>query len=226
MNTSTLPQDLMTNSLLHFEKGVPIDDLALRADQKRRLARVDHVYWQWLRNPFAVNYKALLRQLVKGHFADPPSETRAAQKDIVLFDFIKDTVSPISRNEAKIKSYVAAEKMLRIGMETDNVMALKEGRKALYETAELNKPEDNQMDTSKVMFLPPVVTTNVQDVDSTKEQVTDEQAKAIIDKYGAYVDDKRKAVDERVNTMLARRGAEILDAEEKQENEQENKEEE
>ncbi|MFW5563360.1 MAG: hypothetical protein ACOCNX_00535 [Prevotella sp.] len=226
MNTSTLPQDLMTNSLLHFEKGVPIDDLALRADQKRRLARVDHVYWQWLRNPFAVNYKALLRQLVKGHFADPPSETRAAQKDIMLFDFIKDTVSPISRNEAKIKSYVAAEKMLRIGMETDNVMALKEGRKALYETAELNKPEDNQMDTSKVMFLPPVVTTNVQDVDSTKEQVTDEQAKAIIDKYGAYVDDKRKAVDERVNTMLARRGAEILDAEEKQENEQENKEEE
>lgn len=216
----------MTNSLLHFEKGVPIDDLALRADQKRRLARVDHVYWQWLRNPFAVNYKALLRQLVKGHFADPPSETRAAQKDIMLFDFIKDTVSPISRNEAKIKSYVAAEKMLRIGMETDNVMALKEGRKALYETAELNKPEDNQMDTSKVMFLPPVVTTNVQDVDSTKEQVTDEQAKAIIDKYGAYVDDKRKAVDERVNTMLARRGAEILDAEEKQENEQENKEEE
>lgn len=226
MNTSTLPQDLMTNSLLHFEKGVPIDDLALRADQKRRLARVDHVYWQWLRNPFAVNYKALLRQLVKGHFADPPSETRAAQKDIMLFDFIKDTVSPISRNEAKIKSYVAAEKMLRIGMETDNVMALKEGRKALYETAELNKPEDNQMDTNKVMFLPPVVTTNVQDVDSTKEQVTDEQAKAIIDKYGAYVDDKRKAVDERVNTMLARRGAEILDAEEKQENEQENKEEE
>ena len=48
MNTSSLPQDLMTNSLLHFENGVPIDDLALRQDQKRRLARVSHVYWQWL----------------------------------------------------------------------------------------------------------------------------------------------------------------------------------
>lgn len=207
MNTSTLPQDLMTNSLLYFEKGVPIDDLALRADQKRRLVRVAHVYWQWMKNPFTVDYKALLRQLVKGHYADPPSETRAAQKDIMLFDFIKDTVSPMSRNEARIKSYVAAEKMLHIGMETDNVMALKEGRKALYETAELDKPEDKGMDMSKVMFIPPIVTTNVTDVDSTKENVTDQQALAIINKYGAYVDDKRKAVDQRVDEMMARHDA-------------------
>lgn len=197
----------MTNSLLYFEKGVPIDDLALRADQQRRLVRVAHVYWQWMKNPFTVDYKALLRQLVKGHFADPPSETRAAQKDIMLFDFIKDTVSPMSRNEARIKSYVAAEKMLHIGMETDNVMALKEGRKALYETAELDKPEDKGMDMSKVMFIPPVVTTNVTDVDSTKENVTDQQALAIINKYGAYVDDKRKAVDKRVDEMMARHDA-------------------
>lgn len=207
MNQSSLPQDLMTNSLLHFENGVPIDDLALRQDQKRRLARVSHVYWQWIRNPFAIDYKALLRQLVKGHFADPPSETRAAQKDIMLFEFIKDTVSPVSRNEARIKSYVAAEKMLRIGMETDNVMALDKGRKALFETAELDKPEDKGMDMSKVMFIPPVVTTNVTDVDSTKENVTDQQALAIINKYGAYVDDKRKAVDQRVDEMMARHDA-------------------
>lgn len=197
----------MTNSLLHFENGVPIDDLALRQDQKRRLARVSHVYWQWIRNPFTIDYKALLRQLVKGHFADPPSETRAAQKDIMLFEFIKDTVSPVSRNEARIKSYVAAEKMLRIGMETDNVMALDKGRKALFETAELDKPEDKGMDMSKVMFIPPVVTTNVTDVDSTKENVTDQQALAIINKYGAYVDDKRKAVDQRVDEMMARHDA-------------------
>lgn len=207
MNTSSLPPDLMAKSLLHFENAVPIDDLALRQDQKRRLARVSHVYWQWIRNPFAIDYKALLRQLVKGHFADPPSETRAAQKDIMLFEFIKDTVSPVSRNEARIKSYVAAEKMLRIGMETDNVMALDKGRKALFETAELDKPEDKGMDMSKVMFIPPVVTTNVTDVDSTKENVTDQQALAIINKYGAYVDDKRKAVDQRVDEMMARHDA-------------------
>lgn len=208
MNTSSLPQDLMTNSLLHFENGVPIDDLALRADQKRRLVRVSHVYWQWLRNPFAVDYKALLRQLVKGHYADPPSETHAAQKDIMLFEYIKEHISPMSRKEAQIKVQVAAEKMLRIGMETDNVMALDKGSRRLFEVAGLDKPEDNSQDINKVSFLPPVVTTSASDVDPTKENVSDEQTKAIIAKYGAYVDEKRKDIEQRVDTMLAKRDVE------------------
>lgn len=216
MNTSSLPQDLMTNSLLHFENGVPIDDLALRADQKRRLVRVSHVYWQWLRNPFAVDYKALLRQLVRGHYADPPSETHAAQKDIMLFEYIKEHISPMSRKEAQIKVQVAAEKMLRIGMETDNVMALDKGSRRLFEVAGLDKPEDNSQDINKVSFLPPVVTTSASDVDPTKENVSDEQAKAIIAKYGAYVDEKRKDIEQRVDTMLAKRDVE----EEKQDEQQ------
>ena len=206
MNQSSLPPDLMTNSLLHFESGVPIDDLALRQDQKRRLARVSHVYWQWIRNPFSVDYKALLRQLVKGHFADPPSETRAAQKDIQLFEYIRDTVSPMSRNEARVKVQFAAEKMINIGMETDNVNALDKGSKRLFEVAGLDKPEDNRADINKVSFLPSVVVTNIKEVDSDRENIDDEEVKRIAEKYGAYIDEKRTMVENEVATMEARSG--------------------
>lgn len=222
MNQSSLPQDLMTNSLLHFENGVPIDDLALRQDQKRRLARVSHVYWQWIRNPFTIDYKALLRQLVKGHFADPPSETRAAQKDIQLFEYIRDTVSPMSRNEAKIKVQAAAEKMLNIGMETDNVMALDKGSKRLFEVAGLDKPEDTHEDISKVSFLPSVVVTNVNEIDKSKTNYDDEEVKRIAAKYGAFIDEKRELVDKEVATMEARSGntSEEKSKEEKQSEEE------
>ena len=206
MNQSSLPQDLMTNSLLHFENGVPIDDLALRQDQKRRLARVSHVYWQWIRNPFTIDYKALLRQLVKGHFADPPSETRAAQKDIQLFEYIRDTVSPMSRNEARVKVQFAAEKMINIGMETDNVNALDKGSKRLFEVAGLDKPEDTHEDISKVSFLPSVVVTNVNEIDKSKTNYDDEEVKRIAAKYGAFIDEKRELVDKEVATMEARSG--------------------
>ena len=211
----------MTNSLLHFENGVPIDDLALRQDQKRRLARVSHVYWQWIRNPFAIDYKALLRQLVKGHFADPPSETRAAQKDIQLFEYIRDTVSPMSRNEARVKVQFAAEKMINIGMETDNVNALDKGSKRLFEVAGLDKPEDNRADINKVSFLPSVVVTNIKEVDSDRENIDDEEVKRIAEKYGAYIDEKRTMVENEVATMEARsgNGADADTADQPEENE-------
>lgn len=208
MNESSLPAELMKNSLLHFQSGVPIDDLALRTEQKRRLARVDHVYWQWLRNPFSVDYKGLLRQIIKNShvYADAPSETHALTKDVLLFEYIRDAVSPMSRNEAKIKVQVAAEKMLRIGMETDNVMALDKGSKRLYEVAGLDKPEENKSDINKVTFLPSVVVTNIKEVDETKENYDDEETKRIAEKYGAYVDDKRKMVENEVAKMEARSG--------------------
>lgn len=210
MNESSLPAELMKNSLLHFQSGVPIDDLALRAEQKRRLARIDHVYWQWLRNPFTVDYKALLRQIIKNShaYADAPSETHALTKDVLLFEYIRDTVSPMSRNEAKVKVQVAAEKMLRIGMETDNVMALDKGSKRLYEVAGLDKPEDNKADINKVSFLPSVVVTNVTEVDDTKESVDDAESRRIAAKYGAVYDDKRKMIDDGVARLEARSGAE------------------
>lgn len=205
MNTSTLPQELMSGTLLHFEQGVPIDDLALRTEQRKRLARVEHVYWQWIRNPWLDTYQ-LFRQMVKGHYADAPAETHAAKKDQLLFDFVKESVTGISRKEAEAKVKAAAEKAIRIGMETDNVQALTKGGKLLYEVAGLDKPETEQTDMSKLMFLPPVVVTDISQVDDTKENVDDAEMKRIMDKYGGYVDDKMKDVDEMVATMEARSG--------------------
>ena len=204
----------MTAALLHFEQGVPINDCNLdKRGHRDRLARVQHVYWQWVKNPWLDTYQ-LFRQMVKGQFADRPSETRAAQRDEALFKFVRDHVAPPSRAESRAKVYAAADKLIQIGMQTDNVMALDKGSKRLYDVAELGKPESEQADMSKVMFLPPVVTTQVTDVDPNKQNVTDEQALAIINKYNAHQDDKRLAIEERVNTMIAKRDAREITNEE------------
>lgn len=197
----------MSGALLHFERGVPIDDLNIRQDQKNRLARVQHVYWQWVRNPFSVDYKLFLRQLVRGKFADAPSETRVAQKDIMLFEFIKESITPMSRKEAQMKVQVAAEKAIRIGMETDNVNALTKGGKLLYEVAGLDKPEEERIDMSKMAFLPPVVTTSVKEVDDTKQDVDDQEMKRIMAKYDGFVDEKESDIEKMVETMKARSGS-------------------
>lgn len=196
----------MSGSLLHFESGVPIDDLDLRREHKQRLMRVQHVYWQWVRNPF-LDVFALFKQLIKGKYADKHSEWRAAQKDKWLFDFVVEHVAPTSRRADEIKVRTAAEQAIRIGMETDNVQALYKGGKLLYDVAGLAQPESEQADLSKAMFIPPVVTIVASEIDPTKEDQTDEQARLIMNKYNAYVDDKRKSVDDKVDVMMARRGA-------------------
>lgn len=204
---STISQQLMTGALLHFQQGVPIDDLALRTEHRKRLARVEHVYWQWIRNPLLDTFN-MFKQLIKGQYANIHSEWRAAQKDKILFDFIVESVTVGSRKQDEIKVRWAADQMMRIGAETDNVAALDKGSKRLYKVAGLDKPESEQMDMSKMMFIPPVITTSAHEVDDTKEDYTDQQALAIMNKYGAHIDEKRKAVEERVDAMLARREAE------------------
>ena len=106
-----------------------------------------------------------------------------------------------------MKVRFAAEQAIRIGAETDNAQALVKGGKLLAEVAHLNQPESEQQDFSKAVFLPPVVTTSAKDVDETKEDQTDEQARLIMSKYNAYVDEKRKNIDERVDVMMAKRNA-------------------
>lgn len=195
----------MTGSLLHFESGVPIDDLDLRREHKERLTRVQHVYWQWVRNPF-LDVFALFKQLVKGHYADKQSEWRAAQKDKWLFDFVVEHVSPPSRRVDEARVRAAANHVMKIGMETDNGRDIVEGAKLLTKVARLDQPEDQRGDMSKVAFLPSVVVTDIREVDDTKEEVNDEQANRIIAKYGGFVDEKRKMVDEKVDVMMAKRG--------------------
>ena len=203
-----ISQSLMSGALLHFQSGVPINDLDMRREHKDRLARVAHVYWVWIKDPMLDAYQ-MLRQLVKqtGNYSDAAAVTVAAQKDKMLFDFVIDHIQSGSRRQDELKVRYAAERMITIGLETDNVMALDKGSKRLYEVAGLDKPENEQIDVSKVMFIPPVVTTNVTDVDPTKENVDDEQARLIMQKYGAAIDDKRTMVDDKVALMMAKREA-------------------
>lgn len=200
---STISQQLMTGALLHFQQGVPIDDLALRTEHRKRLARVEHVYWQWIRNPLLDTFN-MFKQLIKGQYANIHSEWRAAQKDKILFDFIVESVTVGSRKQDEIKVRWAADQMMRIGAETDNVAALDKGSKRLYEVAGLDKPEDNKADINKVVFLPSVVVTNVKEVDDTKENIDDEETRRIAAKYGAYIDEKRTMIEDQVAQMEAR----------------------
>ena len=197
----------MTGALLHFESGVPICDLDIRKENKDRMARVDHVFWQWKKNPFLDTYQ-LFRQMVKGKYSHVPGETAAAKKDKMLFDFVIEHVAQPSRREDEMKVRFAAERAIQIGADTDNPQALVKGGKLLYDVAGLDKPEDEQQDISKVAFLPSVVVTDIREVDDTKQNYDyeDEETKRIMAKYGAYIDEKRTMIEEKVATMEARSG--------------------
>ena len=207
---STIPQQLMTAALLHFEQGVPIDDCACRTEHKRRLARVDHVYWVWKRNPF-LDYFQMFKQLVRGKYADAPSEHHAAQKDRDLFEFIIAQVAPTPRRVSEERVRAAANHLMRIGMETDNGFNIAEGAKIAMRLDRLDEPEDERADMSKVAFLPSVVVTDIRQVDDTKENIDDEETKRIIAKYGAYVDEKHQAIDDEVDRIEARSQAKRLE---------------
>jgi len=209
---STIPQELMTGSLLHFESGVPIKDLNVRKENKERLVRVDHVFWLWKKNPFLDTYQ-LFRQMVKGKYSHAPGETAAAKKDQLLFEFVRDHVAPPSRREDEMKVRWAAERAIQIGADTDNAQALVKGGKLLYDVAGLDKPEDQRADMSKVAFMPTVVVTDIRQVDDTKENYDDEETKRIIAKYGAHVDEKHKAIEDKVAVMEARSEAMEIDDE-------------
>lgn len=210
-----MSQSLMSGALLHFQSGVPIKDLDMRREHKDRLARVEHVYWVWIKEPMLDAYQ-MLRQLVKhtGSYSDAAAVTVAAKKDKMLFDFVVEHIQPNSRRQDELKVRYVAEKMIRIGLETDNVMALTKGGKLLYDVAGLDKPESEQADMNKVAFLPTVVVTDIREVDDTKENIDDEETKRIIAKYGAFVDDKHKAIDQKVAQMEARsRATELMEPE-------------
>ncbi len=200
---STIPQQLMTSALLHFEQGVPIDDCDCRKEHKHRLARVSHVYWIWKRNPLLETF-AMFKQLVRGHGADKQSEWRMAKKDQMLFEFVRDHVAPSSRQQDEAVVRAAANQAIRIGMETDNAVALTKGGKLLYDVAHLGQPESEQADMAKANFLQPIVTTTVTDVDETKIDYDDKQSLAIMNEFGAYIDPKRQMMEDKVALLEAK----------------------
>lgn len=202
MNTTTLPQELMRGALMHFESGVPIDDLTIRAEQKQRMARVEHVYWQFLRNPF-LDAGALLRQLVRGKYKDAPSECHAAQKDKALFDFVVSRVAQQDRKVSEAQVRAVSRRLMQNGMATDNGRDMAEGAKLMIKLDRLDQPEDNTQDISKVTFLPSVVVTNVKEVDPDKDYIDDDETRRIAAKYGAYIPEQRSMIEKHVATMEA-----------------------
>ena len=208
-----LSQELQQWSLLHFEKGVPICDIAIRKDAKDRLARVSHVYWLWKKDPF-LDTKELFRLMAKGKYAGTGAECNACSMDQLLFEFVRDHVAPPSRAEATAKVRAVADRLMQNGMATDNGKDMAEGAKIAMKLDRLDQPENTQAELAKAAFLAPVVTTSAHEVDETKQDMSDSQSLAIMNKYGAYIDEKRKAVENRVDVMLAARGAENADAEE------------
>lgn len=213
MATCQLSQELQQWSLLHFEKGVPICDITIRKENKDRLARVSHVYWQWKKNPF-LDTKEMFRMLAKGKYSGTGAECNAASLDQVLFEFVRDHVAPPSRAEATAKVRAVADRLMRNGMETDNGKDMAEGAKIAMKLDRLDQPENAQAELAKAAFLAPVVTTSAHEVDETKQDLSDRQSLAIMNKYGAYIDEKRRAVEDRVDVMLAARGGEAQEAEE------------
>lgn len=201
----------MTAALLHFEQGVPINDCDIRSESKERLARVSHVYWQWVKNPFLDPF-ALLKALTHKKYSNPRQDWLAASKDKVLFDFVKDTIAVGNRHEDELMVRTAAKQAIRIGMETDNPTALVKGGKLLSEVAHLNEPEEDRADMNKLSFLPPVVTTSAKEIDETKDDMDDTEMKRIMAKYNGYVDEKDRNIDRMVEVMEAKSQGEKIES--------------
>ena len=210
---STIPQKLITAALLHFEQGVPIDDCDIRSENKERLARVSHVYWQWIRNPF-LDYFAMLKALTKGSSGNIRYDWKLAAKDKQLFDFVKDHIAVGNRHEDELMVRAAATQAIRIGMETDNPTALVKGGKLLSDVAHLNEPEEDRADMNKLSFLPPVVTTSAKEYDETKEDMEDAEMKRIMAKYNGYVDEKERDIARMVEVMEAKSQTESMQEDE------------
>lgn len=200
---STIPQKLMTAALLHFTQGVPIDDCDIRPEQRKRLARVSHVYWLWKQNPF-LDYFGLLKNLVKGKYVSPQNEWIAANADKRLLEFVIEQATPSNRRVQEERVRASANHLMKIGMETDNAFAIADGAKIAIKLDRLDQPENEQADMGKVMFLPPVVVTSAKEVDDTKEDMDDAEMKRIMAKYGGYVDEKERDIERMVETMEAK----------------------
>ena len=200
---STIPQQLMTAALLHFEQGVPIADCNCLPVLRERLARVSHVYWIWKQNPFLDTFP-LFKQLVHPKCADKTSEWHMAKKDQALLDFVVQHVVPTDRKVMEARVRASANHLMKMGMETDNAFAVADGAKIAMKLDRLDQPESEQADMSKANFLQPVVTVNASEMDDSKIDYTDEQSRQIMKEFGAFIDPKRQMIDDKVALIEAK----------------------
>lgn len=213
-----LSQKMRVGLLAHFQNAVPIERLGLTDTQKDMVARVEHVYWQYLKNPL-LDTHAMFYELAKQRYKSGAGTGRGnafhmAKIEERVFAFVVDNMKPPSRKDRENKVRFAADTLMKRGFETGDNRALAKGAEIGIKIDRLDQPETEQQDISKVAFLPTVVVTDIREVDDTKENIDDEETKRIIAKYGAFVDDKHKAIDQKVAQMEARsRAAELMEPE-------------
>lgn len=206
MGSTAIPLRLLQCARAHFELGVPINQLGLRGRggkngvQADRLARVDHVYWQWRKNPM-IDPEELFRALLRSQGTPEQYLSHIVARDVMLFRYVIENITGSTRKESEYRVRYAANRLIRIGSETDNARALTSGSRLLIELDHLDQPEDQQADMSKAAFLPALFTSNIQDVDDTKENIDDEKVREIMQRYGGYVDEKRQLIADKVRAM-------------------------
>jgi hypothetical protein len=126
-----------------------------------------------------------------------------AKKDQALLDFVVQHVVPTDRKVMEARVRASANHLMKTGMETDNAFAIADGAKIAMKLDRLDQPESEQADMAKVAFLAPVVTTNAHEVDDTKVDMDDKQSLDIMHKYDAYIDEKRKMIEDKVAVLEA-----------------------
>lgn len=191
--------------IAHFVNAVPIERVHLSPAQRAIVARIDHVYWLYRKNPF-LDIHAMFYELAKQYHKDGQDEGRknaahSARRDERLFEFVLEQVKPHNRKDSEFKVRAVTDKLMMIGMQTDNVQAMAKGADLRIKLDRLDQPESEQADMSNISFLPSVVVTDIREVDDTKEYYDDERSKAIMKKYGAHVDEKRKLIEDKVAAM-------------------------
>lgn len=190
----------------HFVNAVPIERLNIDKRTKEHVVLVDHVYWLLKKNPFLDSH-ALFYELSKQHYKGDSdvrgNATRLARRLDKMLEFAIDNTRPDSRKRDEMKVRHVADRLMERGLATDNDRAMAKGADLLTRVARLEQPESEQADMANVAFLPSVVVTDIREVDETKDYIDDEQSRRIMEKYGGYVDEKRKMIEEKVAILEA-----------------------
>ncbi len=192
--------------IAHFVNAVPIERLNIDKRTKEHVVLVDHVFWLLKKNPFldphALSYE-LSKQHYKGGSDVRGNATRLARRLDKMLEFAIDNTRTDSRKRDEMKVRHVADRLMERGLATDNDRAMAKGADLLTRVARLEQPESEQADMANVAFLPSVVVTDIREVDETKEYIDDEQSRRIMEKYGGYVDEKRKMIEEKVAILEA-----------------------
>lgn len=206
-----LSQKMRVALLAHFQNAVPIEHLGLTDTQKDMLARVEHVYWMYLKNPF-LDTRAMFYELAKQRYKNGGTTGRGNAYNVAkieehVFAFVVENMKPPSRKDRENKVRFAADTLMKRGFETGDNRALAKGAEIGIKLDKLDQPETEQQDISKVAFLPSVVVTNIEQIDPDKTYIDDEETRRIAAKYGAHIPEQRTMIEEQVATMEARAGA-------------------